>query len=74
MELVERLREAGFSQQEAIEEARKRLSKNMATGGRVGFQTGGTTDYLEQRNLPPEFVEAAQRTYLTDLALSLIHI
>ena len=34
-------------------------------GGRVGFQTGGVT---EQRNLPPEFVEAAQRTYLTDLA------
>ena len=67
MELVERLREAGFSQQEAIEEARKRLSKNMATGGRVGFQTGGT-EYLEQRNLPPEFIEAAQRTYLTDLA------
>ena len=37
-------------------------------GGRIGFQTGGTTDYLEQRNLPPEFIEAAQRTYLTDLA------
>jgi hypothetical protein len=37
-------------------------------GGRIGLQTGGTTDYLEQRNLPPEFIEAAQRTYLTDLA------
>ena len=35
------------------------------TGGRMGYQTGGVT---EQRNLPPEFVEAAQRTYLTDLA------
>ena len=33
MELVERLREQGFSQQEAIEEARERLSKNMAYGG-----------------------------------------
>ena len=136
MELVERLREAGFSQQEAIEEARERLSKEMATGGRVGladgtimasapdamdernqvmeaiamkqfgkplnelsddeiiqiemmidemvkrkdqsrqmaqaggrigFQTGGT-EYTEQRTLPPEFIEAAQQTYLTDLA------
>jgi hypothetical protein len=46
------------------------MRKNEADGGiiRAGFQTGGTTDYLEQRNLPPEFVEAAQRTYLTDLA------
>ncbi len=33
MELVERLREAGFSQQEAIEEARKRLSESKAEGG-----------------------------------------
>ena len=33
MELVAELREAGFSQQEAIEEARKRLSKDMAMGG-----------------------------------------
>ena len=33
MELVAELREAGFSQQEAIEEARERLSKNMAMGG-----------------------------------------
>jgi hypothetical protein len=32
MELVERLREQGFSQQEAIEEARERLSQNIATG------------------------------------------
>ena len=46
------------------------MRKNEADGGiiRAGFQTGGTTDYLEQRNLPPEFIEAAQRTYLTDLA------
>jgi len=34
-------------------------------GGRIGFQDGS---YTEQRNLPPEFIEAAQRTYLTDLA------
>jgi hypothetical protein len=36
-------------------------------GGRTGFQTGGT-EYEEVRSLPPEFIEAAQRTYLTDLA------
>ena len=40
MELVERLREQGFSQQEAIEEARERLSKNMAYGGRINFNKG----------------------------------
>ena len=34
-------------------------------GGRIGFQDGS---YVEQRNLPPEFIEAAQRTFLTDLA------
>ena len=36
-----------------------------AVGGRVGYQTGGVT---EQRTLPPEFVEAAQKTFLTDLS------
>ena len=47
---------------------RKDQSRQMAqAGGRVGFQTGGT-EYTEQRSLPPEFIEAAQRTYLTDLA------
>jgi hypothetical protein len=34
-------------------------------GGRVLKQTGGIT---ESRVLPPEFIEAAQRTFLTDLA------
>jgi len=43
-------------------------SRQMAqAGGRMGFQTGGT-EYTEQRSLPPEFIEAAQQTYLTDLA------
>ena len=37
----------------------------MATGGMIGLQTGGIT---ESRTLPPEFVEAAQKTYLTDLS------
>ena len=41
MELVAELREAGFSQQEAIEEARKRLGeKDMAKGGRVDKPLG----------------------------------
>lgn len=50
MELVERLREQGFSQQEAIEEAREILSKNMANGGRIGY-AGGTEfeEYLKNK-------------------------
>ena len=40
MELVAELREAGFSQQEAIEEARKRLGEKMADGGRVDKPLG----------------------------------
>ena len=47
MELVERLREAGFSQQEAIEEARERLSKNMAYGGRINYARG-TDEIVDQ--------------------------
>ena len=35
-----------------------------ANGGRAGYQTGGIT---ESRTLPPEFIEAAQKTFLTDL-------
>jgi hypothetical protein len=66
MKLVGEFMEQGFSQQEAIEEAKDTLErKSLATGGRVGFQDGS---YTEQRTLPPEFIEAAQQTYLTDLA------
>ena len=36
-----------------------------ASGGRAGYQEGGVT---ESRVLPPEFIEAAQKTYLTDLS------
>ena len=36
-----------------------------ASGGRAGYQTGGVT---ESRLLPPEFIEAAQKTFLTDLS------
>ena len=35
-----------------------------ATGGRVGYQTGGVT---ETRTLPPEYVEALGKTYAADL-------
>ena len=37
---------------------------NKAEGGRIGYQTGGVT---EQRQLPPEYIEAAQKTFLADL-------
>ncbi len=47
------------------EEAERLSQKFMAKGGRVLKQTGGIT---ESRVLPPEFIEAAQRTFLTDLA------
>ena len=39
--------------------------KLSASGGRAGYQTGGVT---ESRVLPPEFIEAAQKTFLTDLS------
>ena len=41
------------------------VASPMATGGRAGYQTGGIT---ETRSLPPEFIEAAQKTFLTDLS------
>ena len=47
MKLVEALREAGFSQQEAIEEARERLSKELAYGGRVN-RAFGSDKLVEQ--------------------------
>ena len=40
MKLVGELMEAGFSQQQAIEEARERLSENKAEGGRIGYSGG----------------------------------
>ena len=47
MELVSKLRERGFSQQEAIEEARRILSKEMAYGGRVN-RAFGSDELVEQ--------------------------
>jgi hypothetical protein len=45
-------------------EAERLMQKFMADGGRVSKQTGGIT---ESRTLPPEFIEAAQKTFLADL-------
>ena len=67
---------SGRQQSEIYEEAIRELSdmmnakaemmrKGEADGGRVEYQTGGIT---ETRTLPPEFVEAAQKTFLTDLS------
>jgi hypothetical protein len=51
--------------EEFQEEMMRLMNKFMAKGGRVEYQTGGIT---ESRVLPPEFIEAAQKTFLTDLA------
>ena len=68
MRLIEEFMERGFNQQEAIEAAKDEIerqrTKFMATGGRVGYQTGGVT---ESRTLPPEYVEALGKTYAADL-------
>ena len=57
--------EEGFSPEEAAKKAKEEFEKRaMATGGRVGYQTGGIT---ETSQLPPEFIEAAQKTFLADL-------
>ena len=63
MKLVAELREAGFSQQEAIEEARERLSKDMAEGGRIGFDQGTPEDfrrYLEEREMIEKMMKRNQ--------------
>ena len=44
MELVDELTESGFSLEQAIEEARDRLSKDMADGGRIGYAMGDTAE------------------------------
>jgi len=48
-----------------LEEAFDDLVSKKQTAPRMMAQTGGIT---ESRVLPPEFIEAAQRTFLTDLA------
>ena len=51
MELVAELREQGYTQQEAIDEAKIRLG--MATGGRVGFKYGGGPDFMNTHKPRP---------------------
>ena len=58
------LRELNDDQIRTIEEAMDEMSKK-PTAPRMMAQTGGIT---ESRVLPPEFIEAAQKTFLTDLA------
>ena len=59
------LKDLTESELELLDEEIDRLrSKFMADGGRVSKQTGGIT---ESRQLPPEFIEAAQKTFLADL-------
>jgi len=63
--IYEDLLEEGFSPEEAAKKAKEEFEKRaMATGGRAGYQTGGVT---ETRTLAPEFIEAAQKTFLADL-------
>ena len=61
MELVAELREQGFTQQEAIEEARRRL--DMAKGGRVGYANG-----TEMPNFQPSGIPG----FLTSFGLNLL--
>ena len=68
-EMIEKEMNMKMLFEEFMEDMRRKKmmeKRNMiADGGRVLKQTGGIT---ESRVLPPEFIEAAQRTYLTDLA------
>ena len=66
-QLYEQFLEEGFSPEVAAEKAREEFNRRDfagAMGGRVSKQTGGIT---ESRQLPPEFIEAAQKTFLADL-------
>jgi len=66
-QLYEQFLEEGFSPEVAAEKAREEFNRRDfagAMGGRVLKQTGGIT---ETRTLPPEYIEAAQKTFLADL-------
>ena len=65
-DFIMKLREMGITDNMKIRElVMKQFGENRASGGRAGYQEGGVT---ESRVLPPEFIEAAQKTYLTDLS------
>ena len=56
MKLVEELRESGFTQEEAIAEARERLNKAM--GGRIGYDNGGYTfdQFMKDKSKVDQFM------------------
>ena len=59
------LKDLSESELELLDEEIQRLnSKFMANGGRVMKQTGGISETIQ---LAPEFIEAAQKTFLADL-------
>ena len=64
-DFIMKLRGMGISDEKITELVIKQFGENRASGGRAGYQEGGVT---ESRVLPPEFIEAAQKTYLTDLS------
>ena len=70
MRLVEEFMERGFSQQEAIEEAKDTLErKSIAIGGRVGLEAGANKDFQEYLKGREEFnkkqnAEQLYREYL----------
>jgi len=72
MELVSKLRELGFSQQEAIEEAKKKLDNNMAQGGRVGLYAGSprggieTLDIEDEEIITPHDLKMEEGVQITD--------
>jgi len=68
MELVAKLREQGFTQQQAIEEARERLSEKKAYGGRIGYANGTPfEDLLKDDPYLREVYDIAQAGYGRDI-------
>ena len=67
IELLKEYSEAGLpnADSRALKDAAEFVREFKSFGGRAGYQEGGVT---ESRVLPPEFIEAAQKTYLTDLS------
>ena len=70
MKLVGEFMERGFSQQEAIEEARDTLEKkSMATGGRVGFKDGKNMKMASAPDLEDSRNDMANQMFGKDLRL-----
>ena len=70
MRLVEELMERGFSQQEAIDEAREEFDrKAIATGGRVGFADGKNMKMASAPDLEDSRNDMANQMFGKDLRL-----